>query len=168
MNAAVAFVGIAAIAGAASQVGYLWSFEELRAKAALVVIAEPGTTKDTGRRTEHPELTPDLPVVELATPFKVLLVITPDSRTAAGQVSSVWVKHYRIDWDEWKRRHPPQPGLPPPGLVNAGSVLDFTQDSGPYLLFLRQGVGDSYEPLSGFTFPTDSVYLLRNVGKPPG
>ena len=167
MDLAGAFIGVvAAMAGVAgSQIGYLWSFEELTARAELVVIAEPGGTDDTGRRTEHLDVKPAVPVVEVATRFKVVALLKPDTRATSVDTSGVRLKHYRIDWDEWRRRNPPQPGLPPPGLVNAGSVLDFTRDAGPYLLFLKRGAGDWYEPLSGHTFPTDSVFLLRSVGK---
>lgn len=37
-----------------AQVGYLWTFDELRAKADLVVIAEHVETIDTLRRRDHP------------------------------------------------------------------------------------------------------------------
>jgi hypothetical protein len=160
---------VAAVASlASSQIGYLWSFGELTTKADLVVIAEPGGTEDTGRHSEHPDLKPGLPVVEMATAFKVLAVLKLDTRATSSDTSRVRLKHYRIDWDEWRRRNPPEPGLPPVGLVNAGSALDFSNDAGPYLLFLRRGSGDIYEPLSGHTFPTDSVYLLRKFGRLPG
>ena len=75
------------------------------------------------------------------------------------------LKHYRIDSAEWRRRNPPQPGLLPPGLANAGSVLDFADGSGPYLLFLKRGDGGTYEPLSGHAFPTESVFFLRKQGR---
>ena len=167
MDLAGAFIGVvaamAAVAG--SQIGYLWSFEELASRADLVIIAEPDGTDDTGRRTEHPDAKRAVPVVELATRFKVVALLKADTRPRSVDASGVRLKHYRIDWDEWRRRNPPQPGLPPPGLVNAGSALDFSQDAGPYLLFLKRGAGDMYEPLSGHTFPTDSVFLLRRVGK---
>jgi hypothetical protein len=48
--------------------------------------------------------------------------------------------------------------------MTAGSVLDFEKDAGSYLLFLRWGECEMYEPLSGHAFPTDSVYLLRKMG----
>jgi hypothetical protein len=150
------------------QIGYLWSFEELTSKADLVVIAESIRTEVTGRRTAHPELRPDLPVAELVTTLKVLAVLKPDPRAASAGMSQVRLKHYRIDRNELLRRHPPQPGLPPSGLVNAGSYLDFSADTGPYLVFLTRSAGDTYEPLSGHTFPTDSVYRLSKAGRQRG
>jgi hypothetical protein len=143
------------------QIGYLWSFEELTAKADLVVIATLEATKDTGRRAEHPNLKPGLPVAELATTFKVLAVLKPDPAAAAASSTRLQITHYRIDLVEWIRRNPPLPDRPTPGLVNTGTTLDLTKEAGSYLMFLKRGPGDLYEPLSGHTFPTDSVYLLR-------
>ena len=68
------------------------------------------------------------------------------------------LKHYRVDWDEFRRHHGPLAGL-----VNAGSSLDFTKEKGPSLLFLERVEGEGYQPLSGHIFPTDSVYLLRKL-----
>ena len=157
---------VVSLAGA--QIGYLWSFEELAARADLVVIARRVRTDDTGRRAEHPQLSPDLPVVELQTTFEVLAVLKADPRPASSDRSRVRLKHYRLDWDEWLRRNPTQPGLPPRGLVNAGSYLDFALVEGAQLLFLARAEGGAYEPLSGHAFPTDSVYELRKPGRPPG
>ena len=71
---------------------------------------------------------------------------------------------FALDEAEWQRRNPTQPGLPPPGVVNAGSHLDFKSTTEPYLVFLKRASDDVYEPLSGQTFPTDSVYLLGKPG----
>src|SRR2546421_1530837 len=85
---------VATVASLASfQIGYLWSFEELTAEADLVVIAERVGTDDTGRRTEHPDLKPGLPVVELATVFKVLAVLKVDTRATSSDTSRVQLKH---------------------------------------------------------------------------
>ena len=147
-----------------AQIGYLWSFDELRAKADLVVIAEHLETVDTARRKNHPTLKPSLPVIELESAFNVLTVLSANGRDT-GDVRQLRLKHYRIDADEWRRRHPPRPGLPAPGPVNAGSVLDFPEGSGPWLMFLKRGEGGTYEPLSGHTFPTESVFILRKPGR---
>ena len=145
----------------APQIGYLWSFDELTAKADLVVIAEHVGTADTGRRREHPDLRPAMPVAELESTFDVMTVFKPDVGATSGAIREVRLKHFRPDLEEWRRRKPPQPGFPPPGFVNTGLVLDFAGQRSPYLLFLRRGEAGSYEPVSGHTFPTDSVYLLR-------
>jgi hypothetical protein len=151
-----------------AQVGYLWSFGELGAKADLVVIAEHVRTVDTTRRTDHPELRPALPVAELESAFNVLTVLKVDAAIKSAGAPQLRLKHYRIDSEEWRRRNPPQPGLPPGGLVNAGSMLDFSNENGPYLMFLKRGEAGMYEPLSGHTVPTDSVYLLQKQRKLPG
>ena len=146
------------------QIGYLWTFEELKTKADLVVIAEFVATEETGRQTEHPELRPAFPVVELRTEFKVLAILKSDpSAPPSGSDGRIRVKHYRIDGERWRRLHPAPQGGPPPGLVNAGSALNFRESKGPYLLFLASRSGGVIEPLSGHTFPTDSVYLLGHL-----
>ena len=166
MPIVVSVLAVASLS-ATPQIGYLWTFEELTAKADLVAIVEVMATEDTGRRREHPELRPDLPVIELVTTLKVLSVLKPDPPVVSAGLS-VRLKHYRMDEAEWKRRNPPQPGLPPPGVVDAGSHLDFTREPGPYLVFLKRAPGNVYEPLSGRTFPTDSVYELRKLRKGAG
>ena len=153
---------------ATPQIGYLWSFEELTAKADFVAIVEVMATEDTGRRREHPELRPDLPVVEWATTLKIQSVLKPNPPVVSAGVS-VRLRHYRIDGAEWKRRNPPQPGLPVPGgVINSGSHLDFTREMGSDLVFLKRMSDNVFEPLSGQTFPTESVYLLRKPGKVQG
>ena len=76
-------------------------------------------------------------------------------------MKTIRLLHYRIDWEEWRRQNPAKPGEPPPSVVNVGSTLDFRHRDRSYLLFLRRLADERYEPLSGHTFPTDSVYLLR-------
>jgi len=70
------------------------------------------------------------------------------------------LRHYSVDIDRWRDAHPPKPGEPPPGLVNTGSALH-GRENRSYLLFLSSRSDGLYEPLSGHTFPTDSVYLLE-------
>jgi hypothetical protein len=137
---------------APAQIGYLWTFEERHAKADLVVIAEPIATKDTGRRTVHPSLRPDLPVIELETELKVLTTLKGQSEPV------IRLKHYRIDMDEWRRRNGAEAGL-----VNAGTHLSFDapKERPPaYVLFLTATDGGRFEPLSGHTFPTETVFRL--------
>ena len=143
---------------ASFQIGYLWTFEELTSKADLVVIAEPVRTEETGNRTEHPNVKPGLPVLELLTTLRVMAVLKADPRPGASGFAEVRLKHYQIDNDEWLRRNRSQASDSPGGLVNAAS----------YLLFLTRGAADSYEPLSGHTFPTKSVYRLREFVRPAG
>jgi hypothetical protein len=172
VRAAVAIGFVLAVGGAANaQVGYLWTMAELEAKADLVVIAELRDTTDTGRRMNHPELRPAFPVIEMQSEFEILAVLkatAPDTSLPSAVGTRVRVMYYRHDMDQWRRDHPPEPGLPPPGVVNTGSSLNFTAGEGPYLLFLAKGSNGLYEPLSGHTFPTDSVYLLRELGRRGG
>jgi hypothetical protein len=170
VRAAAVAIGVvlAVVRTGNAQVGYLWTMDDLEAKADLVVIAELRDTKDTGRRTNHPEVRPALPVIEMQSEFEVLAVLkasAQDKSLPSAVGARVWVMYYRHDWDQWHRDHRPEGGLPPPGVVNTGSSLNFTAGEGPYLLFLAKGSNGLYEPLSGHTFPTDSVYLLRKLGR---
>jgi len=140
------------------QIGYLWSFEELAAKADTIVIAEHVRTVDARRGIEHPELKPGTPVVEMESVFNVLTVLKEGAERETKGATQLRLKHYRVDWDEFRRRHGPLVRL-----VNAGSSLDFTKEKGPYLLFLERVEGEGHQPLSGHTFPTDSGYLLRKL-----
>lgn len=160
MSIAITVTGGLLTAILCSQIGYLWTFEELTSKADLVVIAEPVRTDDTGRRPDHPNLTSALPVTEFVTTFKVMAVLKPDS-TRMSRPVEIRLKHYQLDENEWRRRNRVQTGNAPAGLVNAGTYLDFSGHAGAYLLFLARGGADAYEPLSGHTFPTNSVYKLR-------
>jgi hypothetical protein len=65
-------------------------------------------------------------------------------------------------------RLPNHPGLSPGvpviemrTVANGGSVLQL-QEKRNYLLLLTRQADGSYEPLSGHTFPSDSVYRLEN------
>ena len=162
---AVAVCFLLATARAAdAQIGYLWTVDELKSKADLVVIAELRSTTDTGRRTDHPQLRPALPVIEMESEFEVLTVLKSDARETPAAGPRVRLKYYRHDWDRWQREHPPQPGLPPKGVVNTGSTLTLTPGQGLYLLFLAKRPDGAYEPLSGQTFAADSVYRLQKSG----
>jgi hypothetical protein len=145
---------------AGPQISTRWTFDRLASRSDLVVIAEPGAPEVVGRHAEHPELR-SLPVIELSTTLTITAVLKPDAATA--RAPSLRVRHYRIDWDEWRRRNPQQPGLPPPGVVNTGSTLAFG-GAGPYLLFLTRAEDGAYEPASGHTFPHHSAYRLQELG----
>ena len=149
-------VGLAA----GAQIGYLWTFDELEAKADLVVIAEPLRTMDVGTHEEPRSDARAIPFVERRTDLKVLSVSKPDARGTVTPGAEIHLRHTRVDVDRFRSRNPAAPGQPPPGLLNTGTSLDFDAHPGAYLLFLkRRGDGD-YEPLSGQTFPTDSVFSL--------
>ena len=150
----------------ATQIGYLWSFDELTEKSVVVVIATPRATKDAGLKTELTELRPPLPVVELQTEFTVL-------STLKGSVSggTLSLRHYRLDTDRIRG-----------GCPNCGTQLDFTEtgrmavgcrsgDVSPqlptlcnYILFLRRDAMGVFVPTSGHVSPGDSVFLLRRAG----
>jgi len=121
-----------------------WTFDELRSKSDLIIIAERGATRDAGIKTEFTDLRPPFPVVALNTNFKVLSVLKGTPR------GSILLRHYRQDADR----------LPGP-IVNAPLGLDFSR--GPttvYLLFLKRESDDLYAPTSGHLFPDFSILAL--------
>src|SRR2546430_10203845 len=83
------------LGGRAGQIGYLWSFDDLRSKSDLVVIAAVVATRDTGIRTVINELQPPFPVVELNTQFKIVSVV---KGTSSGEM--LVLRHYRLDTDQ--------------------------------------------------------------------
>jgi hypothetical protein len=121
-----------------------WTFDELRSKSHLIVIAERGATRDAGAKTEFTDLRLPFPVVALNTDFKVLSVLKGTPR------GSILLRHYRQDTDRL-----------PGAIVNAPLGLDFSR--GPttvYLLFLKRESDDLYAPTSGQVFPEFSILAL--------
>ena len=162
---AAAFLLLASLTPRVSgQIGYLWTFDELKARADVVAIAECLTTTDTGHEALHPGLSPALPVVEMRGDFRVLAVLKAREGNGIAVGAALNLFYYRHDQDRWQRDHPRKPGQPPPGLLNAGCTLDLERGA-KYLLFLVPGPDGSYQPLSGHTFPDESVYLLWNRGR---
>jgi hypothetical protein len=135
-----------------AQIGTLWSLDRLATKADCVVIAEHLQTRDTGRRTMHPELKPAFPVVELESTFTVLAVLKP-CVTQTSVAQDIKIRHYAPTPAEAAR------------LINGGTTLNFTVGA-RYLMFLKLADGSRYEPLTGHSFPTDSVYRLEGVTNP--
>ena len=136
------------------QIGYLWTYEALLAKADLVVIARCQRTEDVGP-ARHPELKPGFPVVEMQTAF-VVKAILKNNGNAVKTEAEVRLRHYRHDEARW-RQELNVPATAPLGYVNAGSEV-LPQLKRSYLLFLKAGDAGVYEPLSGHTFPTSSVF----------
>lgn len=138
------------LGGRAGQIGYLWSFDDLRSKSDLVVIAAVVATRDIGIRTVINELQPPFPVVELNTQFKILSVV---KGTSSGEM--LVLRHYRLDTDPLRG-----------GIVNSAHPLDFTTNGSAieYLLFLKRDAGEIFVPTSGQVFPGDSVFALRKAG----
>ena len=149
---------VAVVNVAGRQIGYLWSFEELAAKADTIVIAEHIETVEVRRGGVHPDLKPALQVVEMESMFEVLAFLKHQRNADTPDATKLRLRHYRIDMEEFHRREGPLKGL-----LNAGSSLDFGKEKGPYLLFLKRGEGHVYQPLSGHTFPTESVRLVRSL-----
>ena len=148
-----------------AQVGYLWTPEELTAKAGVIAIVEVISTRDTGRTQVHPSLQPRLPVVEMESELRVLALLKPP--VSGEKPDTLLLMYFRHDMEQWQRENPSPPGTPPRGLVNAGSTLQLPPSRTRYLAFLARTSDGRYQPLSGHTFPTTSVLrLCESVQRP--
>jgi hypothetical protein len=127
----------------------VWTFEQLVAKADCVVIGEVVGTKETGRAA-HPDL--KYPAVQFATEFKIHTALKP-CEGAGATGAGVHLKYYAPDFERLQ-----------PGVIPSDSVLNFV-DGNTYLLFLKRTNGAEYEPVSGNTWPTMSVYPLIKPGE---
>ena len=154
-------------ASGSSQIGRLWTFSDLVGESDFVVIGKAVGARDTGRKATHPELRPALPVIELETDVQVLAVLKRVATVSTEDTRRLVLHHYRLDMDEWRRQHPPAPGQPPPGLVNAGETLTLKPGDDTYLFFLKRG-GLGWEPATGHTFPNQSVFPLLGAKRVGG
>jgi hypothetical protein len=145
---------------ATAQIGYLWTYDELLEKAHVVVIARCLATRDTGSQPIHPGLPSGLPVVEMHTRFQLEAILKTTDPHPVGLGPEFRLRHFRLDMDRWRRDHPAEPGMPPPGLLGGIGALTLLEGRS-YLLFLTKPADGLHEPLSGVTFPTDSVLLLE-------
>lgn len=146
----------------AGQLAHLWSFEELTAKSDIVAIAAYVATRDTGLKAELAELTPQLPVVELSTEFRLLVLVKGNA------ADTILLRHYRQDRARL-----------PGGCLNCSSELNFAargadRHCGPgtarppyfncaYMLFLKRDASGALVPTSGQVFPSDSVFALDSA-----
>jgi hypothetical protein len=149
-----------------AQIGYLWTPEELTAKADVVAVVEVVRTRDTGRTQSHPSLHPRLPVVEMEAELRVLALLKA-SVTSEATPDTLRLMYFRPDIEQWQRENPSPPGTPPRGLVNGGSALQLTPSRTWYLAFLSRTPDGRYRPLSGHTFPTKSLLRLSESDQRP-
>lgn len=143
---------------ALAQVGYLWTPQELTAKADIVAIVEVISVQDTGRTQSHPSLSPRLPVAEMEAELRVLAWLKPSAASDSAP-STLRLMYFRHNVEQWRREHA-QPNGALPALVNLGSTLQLTPGRTRYLAFLSRSADGHYEPLSGHTFPTTSLLRL--------
>ncbi len=148
-----------------AQVGYLWTSEELTAKADMIAIVEVISTRDTGRTQSHPSLQPRLPVVEMESELRVLALLKAPLN--GEKPDTLRLMYFRHDMEQWHRENPSPPGTPPRGLFNAGSTLQIAPSRTRYLAFLAPTSDGRYQPLSGHTFPTTSLLRLCEADRSP-
>lgn len=150
---------IGCVMPAFAQVGYLWTPQELTAKADVVAIVEVISVQDTGRTQGHPTLRPRLPAVEMEAELRVVAWLKPSAGSDPAP-NMLRLRYFRHDMEQWQREHPSAAGGSPPALVNSGSTLRLTPGRTQYLAFLSRAADGRYEPLSGHTFPTTSLRRL--------
>ena len=152
MHGALVAAFLFVLAGGTAQVPHAWTFDELTAKADLVIIASHLGTQDTGRRRMDAELKSEARAAELRTELKVLQVLKADHARGVAAGATLSLRHYSV--------------LEPP--FSMGSTLKFGESARAYLVFLARKPDGVYEPVSGQVFPADSVYLLdRSDHIPP-
>jgi hypothetical protein len=162
----VVFGTLVAASLSVPQVGAIWTFSLLREKSDVVVIARAVKMTDTGRDVPRSS-TRALPRVEMETSLEILDVVKGADGKVVVTGGRITLLHYRHDMARWHAENPPEPGKPPLSLLRTGSVITFPDSSGPYMLFLVR-TARGFEPVSGHTWPTESVFDLRKHGRPPG
>jgi hypothetical protein len=122
------------------------SYEEMFAKADLVVIAKPLTNSDSDERTT---IAPSVDVIGVNTEFEARLVFKGDRN-----VAKFVLHHYRL-------ANPDEP------LVNRPAFASFTPDeSKSFLLFLMKDSDGRYVPVGGQLDPAHlSVIKLDSVAE---
>jgi hypothetical protein len=143
----------------AAQLAYAWNYEELTQQSDVVLIGEPVSTKETDTNATLPEL--HLPAVELLTTFRVVA-----SLRGSFAADTFLLRHYRLDFARMSGR-----------CANCGTQVSFDATgadarscdagrvSGPtirckYLMFLKRGYDNVFEPTSGQVFPTSAIFKL--------
>ena len=128
------------------------SYQELYAKADLVVIAKPISTKDTTEQAVLPKIGPPLQVVGLSTEFDIALVMKGDK-----SLKKLVLHHYRLADPDAEMK-----------MANGPMLASFDPTQGAcFLLFLHREADGRYAPVSGQTDPAScSVQKLRGVPRP--
>src|ERR1700746_3695133 len=93
LRVAVGTVMLAALlpGSARSQLGYLWTFDELTRRADCVVIANAGESHQTGRTVDPADKPAYFPFVEMDTSFEVRAGLKP----CAGEADVGTIVHLR-------------------------------------------------------------------------
>jgi hypothetical protein len=127
------------------RLSYPWTFDELKAKSDVVVIAEKLSTRETGLKTFLYDIQPPFPVVELNTQFNMLTLLK-----GSVEAKAFLLRHYRTDTELMSGR-----------VVNGPVFLDFSRGpTGVYLLFLTRETDDLYAATSGQVDPDQSAFAL--------
>jgi len=142
---ALVAIWLSAQASALGLISYAWTFDELKKKSDVVVVASRIRTQSLGVKAVITDVQPPFPVVELNTEFKMLTVLKGATRR-----STIVLRHYRKDADRMRG-----------AVVNGPIPLDFSDEpTTVYLLFLKRETDGRYTPTSGPVVPGVSVIPL--------
>jgi hypothetical protein len=103
-------------------------FRELDAKADIIVVATPVSSKDTAEQIDFPQISRTRPVIGLSSEFEVNFVLKGDNN-----LKKLVVHHYRLPT--------PEPVISAPNLASFDP-----KESTRYLLFLQREPDGRYAP----------------------
>lgn len=108
---------------------YAWSYEEMFAKADLVVIAKPTSTADTEERSKLPGTGDVIALVGVNTTFETRLVLK-----GGKELKKFVLHHYRVAESKI-------------AIVNGPALVSFdVKKPWPYLMFLVKEADGRYAP----------------------
>lgn len=121
-----------------------WTFQEMFDKSDLVLIATPGSSKNTDEKNV---LLGDIKVVGVSTEFTPRLILK-----GPNEIHVIQLHYYRLE--------NPNDEL----IADGPNLLDFARPAAAYLLFLVREKTGTYAPVEGQTDPADaSVVPLRSL-----
>ena len=149
-------LAVAVIAGASAgwaRPVQVFNYDEMYAKADLVVIATPVSVKELDEKTELPGVrwgNDPIRVFGLETTFQVSVVLRCGVEPAILGKDRIVLHHYRLE-------NPKAAEAP-----NAVQLLTVKpEDRSQYLMFLKRAADGRYEPFNGQTDPVFSIEKLR-------
>jgi hypothetical protein len=128
---------MAGLAGSVTaRISESWTYNQMFAKADLVVVGRRVVTKDLNERTTLTDVTPSVGVIGLITEFEPLLILKGEKN-----ITQLLLHHYRFESDKEQN------------VVNSPDLIRFTDKHPIFLLFLTKESGGRYVPVTGQTDP---------------
>jgi hypothetical protein len=134
-----------------------WSYERLFKESDVIVIAETTSVEDSGGTTKIKPWDVDFVGVHSTFAVKAKLKGKLDK-------DQLTVLHYRIEKDVTIENGPGLVSFRLKGIEGKTKEVKFGLGKPEYLLFLKHGKDDCYEPVSGHTDPCLSVREMYGAG----